>query len=160
MDSDEGKPTKRSFLCRFSVLSALIWALMLSLIAGGIYYMLPEDADLVIVQFTHPLPMRTWVHPPPARVVVAMATIGGRVEYLPKVLPTVLNHTWKVDQHIISITKCDMEVVLKQLEAFGPFAKVPGAAADNNSHGVVMASKVRRCTVDSPDEGLGRSLVW
>ena len=142
MDNDEGNSKKHSFLCRFTVLSALIWALMLSFIAGGIYYMLPEDADLVIVQFTHPLPMRTWIHPPPARVVVAMATVGGRVEYLPRSLPTILNQTWKVDQHIISITKCDIEAVLKQLDAFGPFAKVPGAAAGNRSHGVIMASEV------------------
>ena len=123
MDNDEGNSKKHSFLCRFTVLSALIWALMLSFIAGGIYYMLPEDADLVIVQFTHPLPMRTWIHPPPARVVVAMATVGGRVEYLPRSLPTI-------------------EAVLKQLDAFGPFAKVPGAAAGNRSHGVIMASEV------------------
>ncbi len=86
-----GESATISSRCPGSVLCVLIWALLLSLIGGGIYFMLPEDADLVIVPFTHPLPMRAWVHPVPAKVVVALATVGGRVDYLLKSLPTVLN---------------------------------------------------------------------
>ena len=87
--------------------------------------MLPEDWDLVIVPLTHPMPLKTWIHPPPSKVVMALATVGGRVEYLVKSLPTILNQTWKVDQHIISITKCDMDLVQKELSMFGPFIKLP-----------------------------------
>ena len=68
----------------------LCWILVISLSGGAVYFMLPEDADLVITSLDHPPMLSGWL-PPPPRTVVALATVGGRVEYLHKSLPSVLN---------------------------------------------------------------------
>ena len=66
--------------------------------------------------------LRRW-SPPPAHVVVAMGTMGGRVHYLVRSLPTLLSQTYPVDHVIVSISKYDdMDLMLRQLEQFGPFS--------------------------------------
>lgn len=115
----------------------------------------------MIVPFTHPLPITTWIHPPPSVVVVAMATVGGRVDYLIKSLPSILNQTWKVDQHIISITKCDPKAVQKQLAKFGPFSMVP-QDPNSTSHGLTVKSEtIQSLTIQFLDHdwGPGTKLV-
>ena len=77
-------------ICRFSLLHVLSWSLVISLAVGAVYFMLPEDADLVIAALDHPPMLSGWL-PPPPRTVVSLATVGGRVEYLHKSLPSLLN---------------------------------------------------------------------
>lgn len=78
-----------------------------------------DDWDLLFIPLFR-WPVMTW-SPPPPHVVISMSTVGVRVDYLPRSLPTLLDQTWPVQMVILTIAKCDKAMVLKQLEGFGPF---------------------------------------
>ena len=109
-----------------------IYILNVVFTCGGKYY---------FTTHRRPLPppdgcFRRW-SPPPAHVVVAMGTMGGRVHYLVRSLPTLLNQTFPADHVLVSISKYDdMDLMLRQLEQFGPFSNfTPSSdAGDALSH--------------------------
>ncbi|GAX78286.1 hypothetical protein CEUSTIGMA_g5728.t1 [Chlamydomonas eustigma] len=81
---------------------------------------------------SHPHPTKSW-RPPAKKVVIAVGTLGGRISYLHRSLPTLMSQTVGSDNIILSICKAKRHEVVEKLSEFGPFT-----SAGNSSHGVAM----------------------
>jgi hypothetical protein len=119
-------PPSRYWLQRFSLFRAFLAVLLIS---SSIYLgmtWLPgffQWMGLMLPPFTSA--NRLWA-PMPPRVILSMATVGGRVDNLKHSLPLLLNQSHDILMILISVNKAEPKAVLHSLTTlgFGPF--VPG----------------------------------